>query len=651
MRILLVSPRSDSDQFKEALEQAPSLSSSSRGKKTAHFAPYSLLAIAGLTPDEHEVELHDEQVRGHVDPVLAEGKHDIVGISVMTNQLKRTLQIARACKACGIRAVVAGGAGTAHLSQEVRQALDVVFVGEAEYTWPRFLKEFESGQHRRVYRQVSKVDLADTPIPRWDLLAEDLPCYWSATVQTNRGCPHDCAFCDSIYIYGRKVRTRRLDHVLAEIRTLADMGTSAILIADDNFCGDRPFVKRLLRELAAFNNSLKAPLGFITQADVTIARDDELLELLADCNFIELALGIESPRPESLRCINKKQNLGQDAVEAVLKVQSYGIPVLATMIAGTDADDLSVFDSVRDFLKAANVIDHALWPLMAPGGTPLWYQLKKEGRLVQLLGESSDRLGIVTNIVPKQMSRVDFLRALADYWESAYDPDAYAERAIALLRAVRRPPKIRKPGWGAFWKRRKVMLRMALFYLFRTPKDVRRALLRTLRVAWREARFMLPKIMLVQTSFMMGRARSKLTAKLAREEAQREADHPEKVRFRDRSLPVPESLREHAGEVVGYIYPLVRGKAYGREALYKSCLAALTEFVHSRGDRFEELDEEHRAILTDCCERALLKFGAQDGPADASDFPEDAPPKAFVREMLDALDLNLRMHKAGADAM
>ena len=114
-----------------------------------------------------------------------------------------------------------------------------------------------------------------------------------------------------------------------------------------------------------------------------------------------------SPRlDDGCHCLNKKHNLGFDVAEAVRKILSYGIPVLTTLIAGTDVDDISVFESARAFLKEANVADHALFPLMSPSGTRLWYQLKRERRMVRLRGKAMDRLGIVTNIVPKQILRI-----------------------------------------------------------------------------------------------------------------------------------------------------------------------------------------------------------------------------------------------------
>ena len=646
MRILLVSPHSDDDHFSTAHKGMPKLSSAARGKRVALFPPYSLLTIGGLTPPEHEVQLHDEHVRGRVDSLLARERYDIVGISTLTNQLKRTTELAAQCKAQGVPGVVAGGAGTVRLPQAVREELDAVFLGEAEYTWPRFLEEFAQRRHQRVYRQVSKVDVADTPVPRWDLVRDDLKCYWAGAVQTNRGCPHECAFCDSIYIYGRRCRTRPLERVLTEIRTLAEMGAKAVMIADDNFVGDRRYVKQLLRELVTLNNSFDSPLAFMTQADVTIARDEELLELMADSNFVEIVVGIESSQPGALRCLNKTHSLGLDVAEAVRKIQSYGLPVLTTLIAGTDVDDVSVFEKARAFLREANVADHALWPLMAPGGTRLWYQLKRERRLVRLHGKARDRLGIVTNIIPKQMSRVEFFNALADYWDEAFDPDGFAERAIALVRSVRRRPNVKRSKLRLLGRHWRMMFRVVLFYLFRAPRPVRRAFFRVFRVTRREAPFMLPKMMLVQMSYMMGRNRGPIAAKLAREQARWEQEHPDEIEMLDARLPIPDRVREQADEIIGHVYRCVRGRIPGGEAAYQSCLAAFVEFVCTYGDEFDELDDQCRANVAACCERTFVECEWAERDAGASALPTDHPPRGFAREILDAADFDLRLRQA-----
>ena len=58
-----------------------------------------------------------------------------------------------------------------------------------------------------------------SPIPRYDLLNFDD--YAVMNVQTSRGCPYNCEFCDVIKLFGRKPRYKNPDQVLAELETVA----------------------------------------------------------------------------------------------------------------------------------------------------------------------------------------------------------------------------------------------------------------------------------------------------------------------------------------------------------------------------------------------------------------------------------------------
>ena len=65
---------------------------------------------------------------------------------------------------------------------------DVIFVGEAEETWPRFLEEWSRGEHRRRYEQAEKTDMTPSAgTPRYDLLK--MRRYACGSVQFSRGCP------------------------------------------------------------------------------------------------------------------------------------------------------------------------------------------------------------------------------------------------------------------------------------------------------------------------------------------------------------------------------------------------------------------------------------------------------------------------------
>ena len=77
-------------------------------------------------------------------------------------------------------------------------------------------------------------------------------------------------------------------------------GATQVFFADDNFVGNRAYAKELLRALAEWNARQRRPLSFYTQASIDMVRDEELLGLLRDANFISVFIGIESPRKASL---------------------------------------------------------------------------------------------------------------------------------------------------------------------------------------------------------------------------------------------------------------------------------------------------------------------------------------------------------------
>lgn len=122
---------------------------------------------------------------------------------------------------------------------------DVIFVGEAEETWPRFLDDWARGEHAARYEQADKTDMAKVPLPRYDLVKFDE--YAMGCVQTSRGCPFQCEFCDIIVIFGRKPRIKTPEMVVAEIDAQHKQGVRMIFLVDDNFIGNKKAAKVILR--------------------------------------------------------------------------------------------------------------------------------------------------------------------------------------------------------------------------------------------------------------------------------------------------------------------------------------------------------------------------------------------------------------------
>lgn len=636
MKILLISPGTTEDIDGSITREIPYLFA-----KTL-FAPHAVAAVAALTPPEYQVEIHDEYARGPADPVLLKNGHDIIGISITSNQLKRSLHLASVAKKSNPSVlVVVGGIGVEHLVSKNPEDIDVVFHGEAEETWPVFLEDLKAGKWLPVYKHHSKPDMTKTPAPSWELMKDDLPSYTAALVQTTRGCPFDCSFCDVIYTYGRKPRSKSIQQVLEEVRRLSALKIGLIFIADDNFAGDKKYTKALLRELIELNNSFTIPIGFLTQIDITIAGDDELLKLLADCNFQAVMIGIESVNEESLKDLNKQQNLRISVSEAVRKIQSFGIVVLAHMIIGADSDDATVFTKTSDFIAQANIVHHLCHPLAAPYGTKMWYELKRKGRIISTENEEiKDKLDIVTNIIPKQMTRVELFEGLADYWVEIYSLEKFKLRALSFIKEITYKPKIKSGGLTALRTQRKMLWRVFTFFMFDMGKEHRKAFFTVLFAAGRKGMYLLPKIIYIYSCYLIDSKRSLHDAGVAREHAKWERENGDKILIDQSEIPVSEKIREEASPLFTAAFQHIRVRFAKKESLYAAVISAMVDFNDRFGKTFETFDKFQEEHLLNCCERIIATMDVQE-PDHSPDLPL-TPPPGFVREILDALDNAVR---------
>ncbi|MFZ4521486.1 MAG: radical SAM protein [Bacteroidales bacterium] len=645
MKILLISPGSTDDIDSQITQGIPYLFA-----KTL-FAPHAIAAVAALTPPEHEVDLHDEFVNGAVENRLTESgssseSYDIIGISVTSNQQKRSLVVARhAKKVSPSSLVILGGIGVEHFIHQEMTGIDVIFHGEAEETWPTFLEDFKKGTHQRIYRNITKPDMVKTPAPRWELLASDLSSYTAVLLQTTRGCPFDCSFCDVIYTFGRKLRSKSIEQVLEEVRRLSALKVKMVFIADDNFAGDKKYTKELLKQLIPLNNSFKTPIEFITQIDITIANDEELLTLLADCNFQAVMIGIESVNEASLKDYNKQQNLRFPIREAVQKIQSYGIVVLAHMIIGADSDDETVFEKTAAFIADANIVHHLCHPLAAPPGTKMWYELKRAGRIIHTDNpEIADKLDIVSNIIPKQMTRVALYEGLADYWKNIYDPEKFTRRAITFINQVKYKPNIKEPGLSVLWTLRKMLWRVFTFFMFDAGKAHKKAFFTILRATQKKGMYLLPKIIYIYTCYLVDYNRSMYDARIAREHAAWERENGHKLIIDDNPIPVSEKIREHSAAIFNEAYRHVRHKVAHKEVLYNTVVQAMMDYNDRFGKSFEAFDVVQEEHVRNTCDRIIAAL-----PPNGQTLPDDLPllpPPGFTREILDALDNAVRYQRS-----
>jgi radical SAM superfamily enzyme YgiQ (UPF0313 family) len=415
MRLLLINPRVPESfwSFKWAVNDILP------GKRALN-PPLGIATVAALTPKHWDVEIVDE----NVESVPLAPKADIIGITGMGVQGPRQKELIQYYRERGYYVAVGGSA--ASLCPENYEGLaDTVVAGEGEYIWPQFCRDFEAGHPKPLYRETGTVDLADSPVPRFDLLK--LKLYANATVQYSRGCPYTCEFCDIIVMFGRKPRMKSPEQVGRELDVLKGLGITSIFFVDDNMIGNKKEAKKLLAYLADWQVKNGRPFSFGTEVSINLSQDEDLMSLMKAANFNWVFIGIESPDPASLKETGKSQNLREDLLTSVRRIYSRGMEVLAGFIVGFDNDSEATFEQQYQFISDSGIQTAMIGRLAALPKTPLYERLEREGRL-RPVADESDNTSVYSNVIHKTMSDETIARLYADVYRRLLTDNGIATR-------------------------------------------------------------------------------------------------------------------------------------------------------------------------------------------------------------------------------
>ncbi|TPV96030.1 MAG: radical SAM protein [Myxococcales bacterium FL481] len=397
----------------------------------AFIADLAITTVAALVPNDFLVKLCDAQV-GDVDLDFS-GAY--VGITGKSSQVGHMVELANAFRQRG-RTVIFGGPHASLAADELRPYCDILVRGEIETIAPQLFADLARGSWRDVY-EGNRPPLDEPPRPRWAAYPNHRAL--QGCVQTSRGCPFACDFCDVIQYVGRRVRHKPVDSVLAELDALYETGYRTVFLADDNLTAHRRRARELLAAIAAWNENRPAGrMFFNTQVSIDAADDADLLDLCGQAGINEVFVGIETPNEDGLAASGKRQNVGRDALERLVNFARHGIGVMGGMIVGFDADGPDIFERQADFAARSAVPIFSLGALVAPNATPLRARIKAEGRLLPLAGVGAAMAPWRTNIVPARISNRALSRGIRWLANRLYDPDAFADR---LLRAIALLPK------------------------------------------------------------------------------------------------------------------------------------------------------------------------------------------------------------------
>ncbi len=332
-----------------------------------HLPQMSLALLASLTPPEIDVSITDELVQ----PIDFDKEADLVGITVNTKTARRAYEIADQFRSRSVP-VVLGGIHPKVARHEAVQHANAIVLGEAEGKWMRLLEDFKNGGLKTVYRSDTFPGLELSPFPRRELFQSDQ--YDTVNlVQTSRGCPYACHFCSVSSLYGKGVRLRPVDNVIAEIKILKG---NKLFFVDDNIAGRPGYAKQLFTRLIPLRKK------WIGQASITVANKKEMLQLLHKSGCEGLFVGFETDSIDSLKEIGKHQNINTNYFESIKKLHDNGILILGAFIVGFDSDDKSCFEKLLEFVVTSKIDVVDISVLTPYPGTVLYERLKAQKRLI-----------------------------------------------------------------------------------------------------------------------------------------------------------------------------------------------------------------------------------------------------------------------------
>ena len=369
-------------------------------KKKLYFTGLALPLLAALTPDDWVTELIYEVI----EDVPFDTDADLIGVSTMGHGVIRSIDIAKEYRRRG-KTVILGGYMASIMPEEAVKYCDSLIIGDAELVWQQMLSDFENGKLQKTYEKPLEGSWYSTPSPRFDLLkgknlGDFLP------VQAGRGCPNSCSFCSVSCLYSGRYVKRPLPEVIRDIEQIKSLGYKKILLLDDNIFSDRKYLDSLLDTL------IKLDISWMSQCEITIGKDDELLEKLQRSGCTTLSFGLESISRESLISMDKGWAVPAEYDSLIQNIRNHGIDVSTEMVVGGEGDTLESIRMTKDFIERNKISVPRFYILTPFPGTRFFDQIKEEGRLVNNDIYSYDGTSAVYR--PKNMTPDELTQA---YWE------------------------------------------------------------------------------------------------------------------------------------------------------------------------------------------------------------------------------------------
>ena len=376
--------------------------------KVMAFPPLGIQTLAPVLRQRgHRVRMfdtcHPEMKAEHIAQSVEQERPDVIALSFLsTTTYPAAKRMARRLKAVAPRIpIIVGGAfATMNADRILKDCpdIDCVGVGEGEKLLPDYLDKLDDpgsvaglvwrnggeivrNTSRPLIRDLDQFpypDRVSLPIDYVESLPLDVPAVLSldkfCTMQTSRGCPYSCIYCDIPSLSEGKWRCRSPEHVLGEMQQLNDLGYRSVYLTDDHFLLKRERINAICNGIV--ERKLEFHWGCEGRVD-SVAVDQLPNMSKANCNF--LAFGVEAGTQKILDRLKKKQTLEQ-VEQAVSKAKQHGIArVHGFFVIGSPSETAEDITESFRFAARLQLDTFGFNRLCAYRGTPLWQEYVDRG--------------------------------------------------------------------------------------------------------------------------------------------------------------------------------------------------------------------------------------------------------------------------------
>ncbi|MBF0430871.1 MAG: B12-binding domain-containing radical SAM protein [Fibrobacteria bacterium] len=329
--------------------------------------PLAIAVLCAYTPSKVERCFYDDRL----EPINYDDDTDLVAINVETYTAYRAYQIAKQYQQKNVP-VVMGGFHPTMVPDEVENYADAIVVGEAEGVWEQLLKDAAAGTLKKRYQAPCRPSLTNIAPDR--SIFQNKKYIPLTLMETGRGCCYSCNFCSISAFYGKTHNCRPVESIIQEIKTASKKN---IFFIDDNIAMNASYSKQLFKALIPLKKR------WVSQISINLACDQELVSLMQKSGCAGVLIGFESLEEDNLAAMHKGINTKEDVYEKGLqRLRQAGLAVYGTFVFGYDADTEKTFEKTLAFAKRHRFFLTAFNHLVPFPGTPLYKELKQEGRLI-----------------------------------------------------------------------------------------------------------------------------------------------------------------------------------------------------------------------------------------------------------------------------